>query len=230
MKTHRPGSRDGGRVGSCTPSMGADLEVEVLREPGHGDSREPQGRDREGASEGSGERRGRASEVHAGKGGARAGEQGEAGRYDAARKLRRRRTNHEHRWAVEAHRQPFAAAGGGRRVDAGDQDFGASGESPRSATPYRVCRSLPRRLIGEPSRAPEHERRIFQGPSRRASLVGVSQLSSMVAGRQALARAGRGGCLESRSVALRGRASQGYRDIQTCLLCVMRSDEAGGMG
>jgi hypothetical protein len=38
--------------------MGAGLEVKVLRELGHRDSREPQGRDREGASEGSGERTG----------------------------------------------------------------------------------------------------------------------------------------------------------------------------
>ena len=46
------------RVGRrrCTPSTGAELEVEVLRGLGHRDSREPQGRDREGTSEGSGER------------------------------------------------------------------------------------------------------------------------------------------------------------------------------
>ena len=46
------------RVGRrrCTPSTGAELEVEVLRGLGHRDSREPQGRDREGASEGSGKR------------------------------------------------------------------------------------------------------------------------------------------------------------------------------
>ena len=36
--------------------MGADSEVEVLRELGHKDPREPQGRNCEGASEGSGER------------------------------------------------------------------------------------------------------------------------------------------------------------------------------
>jgi hypothetical protein len=36
--------------------QGADLEVGVLRELGHRDSREPQGRAREGSSEGSGER------------------------------------------------------------------------------------------------------------------------------------------------------------------------------
>ena len=36
--------------------MGTDLEVKVLRGLGHRDPREPQGRDREGASEGSGER------------------------------------------------------------------------------------------------------------------------------------------------------------------------------
>ena len=36
--------------------MGADWEVEVLRGLGHRDPREPQGRNREGASEGSGER------------------------------------------------------------------------------------------------------------------------------------------------------------------------------
>ena len=43
---------------SCrsTPIMGADWEVKVLRELGHKDPREPQGRNREGASEGSGER------------------------------------------------------------------------------------------------------------------------------------------------------------------------------
>ena len=36
--------------------MGADREVEVLRELGHKDPREPQGHDREGVSGGSGER------------------------------------------------------------------------------------------------------------------------------------------------------------------------------
>src|SRR3989441_6142608 len=40
----------------CTPGMGTDWEVKVLREPGHRNPREPQGRNREGASEGSGER------------------------------------------------------------------------------------------------------------------------------------------------------------------------------
>ena len=39
-----------------TPSMGTDGEVKVLRGLGHRDPREPQGRNREGASEGSGER------------------------------------------------------------------------------------------------------------------------------------------------------------------------------
>ena len=118
--------------------------------------------------------------------------------------------------------RPQAAAGGWMR------GIKTSGRPARALVrPLRIASAVPY-LDG--SSASLHERRIFQGPSRRASLVGVSQLSSMVAGRQALARAGRGGCLESRSVALRGRASQGYRDIQTCLLCVMRSDEAGGMG
>ena len=40
----------------CTPSMGTDSEVKVLRELGHRNPREPQGRNHEGASEGSGER------------------------------------------------------------------------------------------------------------------------------------------------------------------------------
>ena len=45
----------GGR-GCCTPDMGTDWEVEVLREPGHRNPREPQGGGREVDAEGSGER------------------------------------------------------------------------------------------------------------------------------------------------------------------------------
>src|SRR5439155_5122984 len=40
----------------CMPSMGADLEVRVIRGLGHRDPREPQGGAREGGAESSGER------------------------------------------------------------------------------------------------------------------------------------------------------------------------------
>src|SRR5207249_565357 len=52
----RPGRATTAGSSSCMPSMGAALEVRVLRELGHRNPREPQGRDREGASGGSGER------------------------------------------------------------------------------------------------------------------------------------------------------------------------------
>lgn len=56
--SHR-GQRQG-RIGlvrplCCTLSMSADLEVQILRGPGHSDPREPQGDVGEGVSEGSGE-------------------------------------------------------------------------------------------------------------------------------------------------------------------------------
>ncbi|MDP9348570.1 MAG: hypothetical protein M3P24_05440, partial [Gemmatimonadota bacterium] len=40
----------------CVPSMGDDVEVKVLRGVGRSDSSEPQGADREGSAERSGER------------------------------------------------------------------------------------------------------------------------------------------------------------------------------
>jgi len=58
----------------CTPSMGTDQEVKVLRGLGHRDPREPQGDAREGSAEGSGKRTGGPTNRNRIRGGADQGE------------------------------------------------------------------------------------------------------------------------------------------------------------